>query len=76
MLALPLDDGHSTNGRYHFGDLAVAVPTANPGLLADREYLLALKDALEGAQGPTSTGRPPPPSRNGRGSRPAASRPG
>ena len=52
MLALPLDDGHSTNGRYRFGDLAVAVPAANPGLLADREYLLALKDGLEGAYGP------------------------
>ena len=52
LLALPLDDGHSTNGRYRYGDLAVAVPAANPGLLADREYLLALKDALEGAQGP------------------------
>ena len=52
MLALPLDDGQSTNGGYRYGDLTVAVPAANPGLLADREYLLALKDPLEGLRGP------------------------
>ena len=52
MLALPLDDGHSTSGRYRYGNLTVAVPAASPGLQADREYLLALKDGLEGAYGP------------------------
>ena len=33
MLALPLDDGHSTSGRYRYGNLTVAVPAASPGLL-------------------------------------------
>lgn len=47
MNPLPLDDGHSTNGRYRYGDLTVVVPR-NPGLLADREHLLALRDVLEG----------------------------
>lgn len=48
MIPLPLDDGHSRSGSYRYGDLAVAVPVGNPGLEADREYLLALKDALVG----------------------------
>ena len=49
MIPLPLDDGHSRSGRYRYGDLTVAVPVGNPGLAADREYLLALRDALAGA---------------------------
>ncbi len=47
MNPFPLDDGHSTSGRYRYGDLTVVVPR-NPGLLADREHLLALRDVLEG----------------------------
>ncbi|MCY3920746.1 MAG: hypothetical protein OXG38_13230 [Chloroflexi bacterium] len=45
---LPLDDGPSKSGRYRYGDLDIAVPSNNPGLLADREHLLALRDVLEG----------------------------
>ena len=42
-----LDDGHSPSGRYRYGDMTIAVsPTS--GLLADREYLLALRDPLAG----------------------------
>ena len=52
MLGLPLDDGHDRRGRFRYGDITIAVPVANAGLLADREYLLALKDALEGLHGP------------------------
>ena len=48
MNPLPLDDGHSTSGRYRYGDLTVVVPRGNPGLLADREHLLALRDVFEG----------------------------
>ena len=48
MNPLPLDDGISRDGRYRYGDLTVAVPLGNPGLAADREYLLALRDALAG----------------------------
>ena len=49
-IALPLDDGeHELNSaRYRYADLTVAVPVGNPGLAADRAYLLALKDALTG----------------------------
>ena len=43
-----LDDGISRSGRYRYGDLDVAVPRGNPGLLADREHLLALRDVIEG----------------------------
>ena len=45
---LPLDDGHSPGGRYRYGDIDIAVPRGSPGLLADREYLLALRDVLAG----------------------------
>ena len=45
---LPLDDGRTASGRYRYGDLDIAVPSNNPGLLADREHLLALRDVLEG----------------------------
>ena len=50
MITLPLDDGYSEfNGaRYRYGDLTMAVPVGNPGLAADREYLLALRDVLGG----------------------------
>ena len=47
MVPLPLDGGYSASGRYRYGDFAIAVPANNPGLLADREHLLALKRALE-----------------------------
>ena len=50
MIPLPLDDGHSSSGSYRYGDLTVAVPRGNPGLLADREHLLALRDVLEGGE--------------------------
>ena len=42
-----LGDGHSPSGRYRYGDITVAV-SPTPGLLADREYLLALRDPLAG----------------------------
>ncbi len=48
MVSLPLDDGHSPDARYRYGDLTVAAPRGNPGLLADREHLLALRDVFEG----------------------------
>ncbi len=48
MNPLSLDDGISRSGRYRYGDLDVAVPRGNPGLLADREHLLALRDVIEG----------------------------
>ena len=59
-IPLPLDDGHSPGGRYRYGDIDVAVPRDNPGLLADREHLLALRDVLEGdgAELDWSAGRP------------------
>ena len=44
---LLLDDGHSRSGRYRYGDITIAV-SPTPGLLADREYLLALRDPLAG----------------------------
>ena len=49
MGAVPLllDDGHSRSGRYRYGDITIAV-SPTPGLLADREYLLALRDPLAG----------------------------
>ena len=47
-IPLPLDDGHSPSGRYRYSDIDVAVPRGNPGLLADREHLLALRDVLAG----------------------------
>ena len=50
MVPLTLDDGHSTGGRYRYGDLTIAVPPDNSGLLADREHLLALKRALLGLE--------------------------
>ena len=45
---VPLDDGFSSKGTYRYGNVVVAVPAGNPGLLSDREYLLALRDALGG----------------------------
>ena len=48
MNPLPLDDGHSEDGRYRYGDLTIAVPSGNPELLAERERLLAMRDVLEG----------------------------
>ncbi|MYE45381.1 MAG: hypothetical protein F4X25_01250 [Chloroflexi bacterium] len=49
MIPLALDGGHGTSGRYRYGDLTVVVPLGNPGLAADREHLLAIRDALSGA---------------------------
>ena len=46
MIPVPLDAGHSPGGHYRYGDISVAVPRNNPGLLADRMHLLALQNAL------------------------------
>ena len=51
MVPLPLDDGYDPSGLFRYGDLEIAVPRGNPGLLADREHLLALRDVFEGAGG-------------------------
>ena len=48
MVRVLIDDGHSSRGSYRYGDVEIAVPRSNPGLLADREYLLALRDVLAG----------------------------
>ena len=48
MNPLPLDAGHSEDGRYRYGDITIAVPRGNAELLAERERLLALRDVLEG----------------------------
>ena len=47
---LPLDDGIEPFGEYRYGDIRIAVPRTNLGLLADREHLLALRDVLEGGE--------------------------
>ena len=47
-IRVPLDDGHSSSGRYRYGDLTVAVPLAGPDLLSDWENLLAVRDTLAG----------------------------
>ncbi len=44
---LLLDDGQAEAGRLRYGDLRVAVPRNNPGLLRDREHLLALRDVFD-----------------------------
>ncbi len=49
MIRVPLEDGQGEFGGYRSADLAIAVPVGNPGLAADREYLLALRGALSGA---------------------------
>ena len=48
MAPLSLDDGSSPDGRYRYGNLAIAVPRGNPELLEERERLLALRDVFEG----------------------------
>ena len=48
MAQVALDDGFSSRGHYRYGDLEIAAPRNNPGLSADREHLLALRDVLEG----------------------------
>ncbi|MYA19386.1 MAG: hypothetical protein F4Z25_03760 [Chloroflexi bacterium] len=48
-IPLPLDDGHSPDGRYRYGDLKIATVPGNPGLLSDRVQLLKLRDTLAGA---------------------------
>lgn len=48
MTPLPLDDGRSSAGHYRYGNLTVAIPRANPVLLADRVRLLALRDVMVG----------------------------
>ena len=40
------DDGVSDGGAYRFGDLRIAIPRGSPGLLKDREHLLALRDVF------------------------------
>ena len=47
-ILLPLDAGLSPDGRYRYGDLAVATAPGNPELLADRVQLLRLRDTLAG----------------------------
>lgn len=47
LVPLPLDDGFSPRRHFRYGNLAIAV-AANPGLRADREHLLALRDVLAG----------------------------
>ncbi len=47
-IPVALDDGISATGSYRYGNLEIAVPRDNPGLQADREHLLALRDVLEG----------------------------
>ena len=48
VIPLPLDDGHSPDGQYRYGDLKVATVPGNPGLLGDRMQLLRLRDTLAG----------------------------
>ena len=48
MVPVPLDDGLSSSGNYRYGNVTIAVPAGNPGLLSDREHLLALRDAMAG----------------------------
>ena len=73
MVPVPLDDGYGPRESYRHGSVTLAVPVDNPGLAADREYLLALRDALAGSavlnwspatptgewEGVTLTGAPP-----------------
>ena len=44
---LALDDGEDEASRMRYGDLRIAVPRGNPGLLRDREHLLALRDVFD-----------------------------
>ena len=46
MIPFPLDDGVSEGGQFRFGDLRIAIPRGSPGLLKDREHLLALRDVF------------------------------
>ena len=48
-IPLPLDDGHSPDGQYRYGDLTVATAPGSAELLADRVLLLWLRDTLAGA---------------------------
>ena len=59
LVPLPLDDGFSRRRHFRYGNLAIAV-AANPGLRADREHLLALRDVLtgDGAELDWSVSRP------------------
>ena len=47
-LPLPLEDGHSPDGQYRYGDLKIATAPGHPLLLADRVQLLRLRDTLAG----------------------------
>ena len=47
-IPLPLDDGHSPDGQYRYGDLTVATAPGSAELLADRVLLLRLRDTLAG----------------------------
>ncbi len=47
-LPLPLEDGHSPDGQYRYGDLKIATVPGSPGLLSDRVQLLRLRDTLAG----------------------------
>ena len=48
VVLLPLNDGHSPDGQYRYGDLTIATLPGNPELLADRVQLLRLRDTLAG----------------------------
>ena len=68
-----LDDGDDAAAGTRFGDLRIAIPRGNPGLLRDREHLLALRDVFDarppvnwsvgtptaGWEGVTLSGTPP-----------------
>ena len=57
MRAVPLHRGLTASGRYRHGELEIAVPRGNPGLLADRDYLLELRHVLHGSALDWSGGR-------------------
>ena len=45
-VSVPLNEGVGPFAEYRYGDVQIAVPLNNAGLLADREYLLALRDVF------------------------------
>ena len=68
MNPLPLDDGHSEDGRYRYGDITIAVPRGNPELLAERSACWRCVTCLRAA-GRTWTGASRRRLRAGTGSR-------
>ncbi len=51
MTPLTFVAGEGEEGGMRIADLRIAVPRDNPGLLRDREHLLALRDVLDGGSG-------------------------